>query len=182
MNAQALLAYHTLADRRYVNPKQPFYVVSVLYPLASALPRISLCTLYIKVFNVNRWTRISSKPVMAFLIVDAIVWTVPILMCMPTSKHMNTPEYICFHFNAHGTWKSLSNILSDLVILCLPLRPLWLMHIERTAKLGILFMFAAGSLGIVGACLRFAFCIRLWYFAQLDENETLRMYITCLNA
>ncbi|KAL9093807.1 MAG: hypothetical protein Q9159_000109 [Coniocarpon cinnabarinum] len=151
------------------------YAISILYPISSTLPKISLCMLYLQVFDIIIWARRVTFGIMVFLVANAIAWLVPtILVCQPISSYWTDhgPPWKCIDYNVVGTWISFPNIISDIVILVLPMPILWHMHLRRTKKIGLAITFATGSAGAVGACMRLGFYIQRTYVERPGAQQT----------
>ena len=136
-------------DRQFVMIYKTDYVFSVVYPIACALPKISLCSLYIRLFGIHVWMSRIAKALIAFLIVNAIAWLVPsILVCRPISQFWNPEGHQgrCLDYNTFGTWISLPHIMSDLVIMALPLPVLYKQQMKPGKKIGLIFTFLTASL------------------------------------
>lgn len=153
------------------------YAMSILYPLASALPKIFLCLLYIRIFRVHRRLCQVTYGIIAFLVINTIAWLIPaIFVCRPISAywspHSKNSPAKCINFNYFGTWISLPNIVSDLVILATPIPLLWNLQMSKSKKLGVIFTFAVGALGILGACLRFGSYVHRTYVERPGTNQS----------
>ncbi len=59
---------------------------------------------------------------------------------------LNQEPAKCINYQVFGVWISLPHIVSDLVILILPLPVLWRMQMARTKKLGLTVTFLTGSM------------------------------------
>ena len=131
--------------------------MSVAYPVSCALPKLLLCILYLQIFYINRSVRRITYGLIAFLIMNAVAWLVPaIIVCQPISFFWNVEDGQgkCLNYNIFGTWISLPNIVSDLVMLVLPVPVVLKTQMSIAKKLGLILTFAAGCGGMVGGCLR----------------------------
>ena len=134
------------------------YAISVIYPVACTLPKLLLCILYLQIFSSHTWTRRASYSMIGFISINCIAWLVPtIVVCYPISAFwsLHGRQGRCLNYNVFGTWISVPNIVSDLIMLVLPIPILWKMNLDRTKKLGIILTFAVGCTGILGACIRY---------------------------
>ncbi|KAI4226557.1 MAG: hypothetical protein LQ349_006859, partial [Xanthoria aureola] len=148
VDAQAYLAFYsphgTKQDR--VTIFKASYGLSVAYPIACGLPKISICCMYLTLFRPNDYLRRATYSMIAFLVVNAIAWFVPtVAVCQPISAYWNQEPAKCINYAVFGVWISLPHIVSDLVILILPLPVLWRMQMARTKKLGLTVTFLTGS-------------------------------------
>lgn len=125
------------------------YGFSVIYPVACMLPKLSVCFLYLQLFEIQIWTARVTKVVIAFLIINAIAWLVPsVVVCRPISQYWSyqSQSESCIDVNTFGTWISLPQIVSDLVILALPLPIIAKIQLTNAKKLGLVMTFLAASL------------------------------------
>ena len=86
---------------------------------------------------------------MVFVVMDMIAWLVPsVIVCLPISNYWNTggQEGRCIDFNVFGTWISLPHIVSDIVILIIPLPVIWRTQMSVGRKIGLIITFLAGSM------------------------------------
>lgn len=174
------MAYYLTEDRAVqeksvVRISQYDYVISVLYPIASTLPKLSVCTLYLRIFKVKRGLYRLTCGVIAFLIGNAIAWLIPtIFVCSPirTFWSHRGASGKCLNWPIFGTWISLPNIVSDLLILVLPMRTLWRTQMKPAKKLGLMVTFATGSIGMIGACLRLSSYIHVTYIQQPGKDQS----------
>ena len=132
----------------YIRLLKASYAVSVLYPLAAALPKLSICALYLPLFKVNPGFRRATIGMIGFLAMNAVAWLVPtIVVCHPISAYWDPEGHQgrCINYNVFGTWISLPNILSDLILMGLPMPVLWLLNMSTAKKLGVIATLAVGS-------------------------------------
>lgn len=68
--------------------------------------------------------------------------------CRPFAANWNPalPGAYCIDKEAFFRWGSLPNILSDIVMLVLPLRVVWNLHTTTRLKIGLTLTFVVGSL------------------------------------
>ena len=129
--------------------QKTFYGFSVLYPIACVLPKLSICFMYLRLFEVSIWVARTSKLLVVFLLLNTIAWLVPsVVVCQPIAVYWSPSgeEGRCIDINVFGTWISLPHIVSDLVMLVLPLPTLWKMQMRRAKKIGVIFTIVTGSL------------------------------------
>ena len=180
VNAQAYSAFYEAHDKatkghHYVTVFKTSYAISVIYPLASAIPKLSLCAFYLQVMGVNTWVRRITNSTGAFLVANAVAWLVPtIIVCRPISVFWSLEGHQgkCLNYNVFGTWISLPNIITDLVLLILPMPVLWKTQISILRKLGLMAIFAVGCAGTIGACFRMAFYIHRTYVERQGTKQT----------
>ena len=133
----------------YTRTYKASYVFSVAYPIACALPKISICCMYLNIFRINIYMRRAIQLTIGFLVLNAVAWLVPtIAVCHPISTYWKYEPHgnRCINYEVFGTWISLPNVVSDLAILCLPLPCLWSMNMSRARKVGLGITFMTGSM------------------------------------
>ena len=113
----------------------------IAYPIACALPKMSICYLYFSLFKVHQQTRRITQIMMVFLLVNAIAWLLPtIVIATEHASKRSHDLHILF------TWICLPNTVSDLILLCIPLPVLRHMQMKRAKKVGVAITFLAGAL------------------------------------
>lgn len=153
------------------------YGFSIIYPIAVALPKISICFMYRRFFIVHVNIRRIVDSLIVFLIANCIGWFVPsVLVCSPPSSYWNPPTDgsipKCLDIKMIGTWIPFPHIVTDLVILILPLPILIKMQLKQSKKIGLIITFIAGSMGLIGACIRFGIYIHRNYVVNASAQET----------
>lgn len=86
---------------------------------------------------------------LAFLAINALAWFFPsVAVCYPVSAYWSTKQdpTRCIDYNTFGAWISLPHIVSDLLIMALPLPVLLRMQMALAKKLGLVFTFFTGSM------------------------------------
>ena len=190
VNAKAVVAFTEAEDEEiqidsFATSAKATYATSILYTIASTLPKLSMCTLYLRVFSIaSMWPRRVTYGMIVFLIVNCIAWLVPtILVCQPISTYW-TPNFLshghCINSPIFGTWKTFPNIVSNLVMLVLPMPTLYKMNMARAKKIGVMITFMAGSVGLIGACLRFGFYVQRNYVTRPGRSQSTREYSACV--
>ena len=71
-----------------------------------------------------------------------------IFICHPREKYWNPlmTTGSCYSLNASIQAMSVFNVVSDFVILLLPVWPIWILQVPRANKVGMLALFATGML------------------------------------
>jgi hypothetical protein len=120
----------------------------MVYGIASALPKLAVLDVYLSVFT-ERWARYTLL-VTGFVIISNAIVYVPttITQCTPMAflwDH-SIPGGKCNNVTLHYSLASLPNIVTDLVMLILPIPIVWNLHLERTTKAGVLATFLSGGM------------------------------------
>lgn len=120
----------------------------VIWGFAITTIKGSILYLYHRIFFVDRKLRIALWAVGIFVVCFCFVQSLAsVLACLPVSAHytLNKPHY-CVNRRLAGTIISAFNVVSEFVILCLPLPALYKMHTPRRQKMGIMGIFMTGGL------------------------------------
>lgn len=134
----------------YIKTQKCSYTFSALYPIACALPKLSICSLYLRVFTradpVNR--RITSF-LFAFLVANMIAFFLPsAVACSPPSAFWEYPPDLskCVDVAALGTWVNVPHLATDLVMVVMPMPMVWRLNAGRSKKIGLTVVFLAVGL------------------------------------
>ena len=141
----------------YVGGQKASYGFSITYPLACAMPKLSIAALYVRLFpkeacDSTKYLTVSrflARWMIIFFIANAIAFLVPsAAACDPPSAFWSYPPRLdrCIDTTMLGTWISLPQIVSDVVMLAIPLPLIWKMNATPTKKLSLTLIFLAGSL------------------------------------
>ncbi|KAF1956866.1 hypothetical protein CC80DRAFT_593548 [Byssothecium circinans] len=134
------LAYNMNKDPHImVHWAKSLYALEWLYLASAALPKISICLLYLRIFN-NRAAKAATHAVIWIIIANWIIFIVATsLQCRPFAYQWN---------------KKIRG--GNAVIMLLPIKTIWGLKVSRARKGGVLFIFSTGSVGIVASCIRMA--------------------------
>lgn len=130
--------------------EQIFLAVQISYFLNAALTKISLLLLYYRIFGVvkyYRWALWGS----GFLVTSySIIFSFgTIFGCWPVAKFW-IPELrgSCINKMEFARWNSVSNMILDVLVLCLPCPMVWRMQTTRRQKIILTGIFLLGSLWV----------------------------------
>lgn len=105
--------------------------------------------MYLDLFKVKTAVRKATHALIAFMVLNTIAWFVPsVAVCRPISAYWSTEsgDIKCIDYNVFGTWISLPHIVTDLIIMILPLPLLSNMHMRPAKKIGLAITFLTGSM------------------------------------
>lgn len=125
--------------------------IPVVYLPAVILTKLALLVMYTRIF-IKRTDLIACWVVAALLITNFVgAMIAGFLMCVPLEYLWNRsiPGGHCININAWYRWSSLMNIITDVVMLILPLPVIWKIQTSRRVKIGITITFATGSMWVV---------------------------------
>ena len=127
--------------------KIDLYAQPILYCLAAALPKLSILMLYLRIFT-DRFSRVICWALVGILSVLAVINVFVVLFqCQPRSKAWNPTEPgHCHNIELHFIWGTFPNIVTDLVMLILPLPVIYRLHAKPRVKLGLMATFLVGSM------------------------------------
>lgn len=119
----------------------------IIYVAAVVFPKLAILAIYLRIFTLAPY-RISCYVVALILIANWLGTTIAgFLMCVPL-RYLWDKTVVgghCFNINPLLRWGSLANILTDIVMLLLPLPVIWRLHTSRNIKIGLTITFATGS-------------------------------------
>lgn len=131
-------------------------VLPTVYLAAVVPPKLSIISLYLRIF-ISQPIRIVCYTVVGFTVTNWIAATIAgFLICVPLDHLWNaagSPHGHCSNINALFRWGSLMNIITDVVILILPLPTIWKMKCSYRMKFGILINFLLGGLWVTNSFL-----------------------------
>jgi hypothetical protein len=124
------------------------YALPILFTVASTLPKISILILYLRIL-IQPWLRVGCWVTMAVLILACIlnVFTFG-FQCNPIEAAW-TPAIqgkYCNDILGHLTYSPISNIVTDVAMLLLPLPVVFKLKAPRSVKIGLACTFLLASL------------------------------------
>lgn len=148
-------------------------VLELLHPAAVAFPKLLVVVLYLHILT-NKYERMAAKTLAVLIGATWISYTVAaFLQCVPFA--FNWDKTVaggkCFSIQAFANSSSVPNILSDIAVLVLPLRTVWGLKISAGRRVGLLFIFLTGSIGIIASIARtIVFAETLARAGPLDDS------------
>lgn len=137
--------------------------VSLIYLASVVPPKISIIILYLSIF-ISRPARIICYVIVGIMLANWLAGTiVGFVICVPLTHlwdQTGSPGGYCLDINAWFRWVSLANIVTDVAILFLPIPTVWNLHCSRRMKLGLLFTFMMGGMGLICSIVRFVSFLR----------------------
>ncbi|KAJ5093421.1 hypothetical protein N7456_009282 [Penicillium angulare] len=132
-------------------------IVSTYYYSTVAFPKLAVLALYGRLWTVNPYRTIILV-LGAVITLTAVVSGIMCLnMCQPFKFNWDTtiPGGHCYNKQAFFLWASLPNILTDVVMLAMPVPIVWNLNVSMKVKLGLTLTFATGIMGLVTSIMRF---------------------------
>ncbi|KAL4890898.1 hypothetical protein BDV59DRAFT_209293 [Aspergillus ambiguus] len=130
----------------------------IIYGPIICVTKLSILLLYLRVFAPSRKSK-------TYFFIQVLIWVnllfytantiVKIFECNPRSKIWNrdTPGH-CVNINSLIMTAAVFNVVSDVLILLLPIACVWRLQMTLSKKLGTSAVFAAGAFGCVSSIMR----------------------------
>ncbi|CEL10848.1 hypothetical protein ASPCAL13957 [Aspergillus calidoustus] len=155
--------YYDLSDETLVLFRKMCYVATVLYCPMALLVKIALLSIIIRIFSPYK-NRILFIYVFlgALCIYYIIAEIVKIRMCDPVPAYwkQDDPNASCLDQRAALIADSVISVVSDLLILILPLPLTWSLQMSRNKKLRVIGMLSAGGLATAFSIYRLILVLR----------------------
>lgn len=144
---------HHFVSVKMKNPAQivswakSLYAFGWLYLPSVALPKISILALYLRIFTDNRVRR-ACYVLIAILIANWIAFLFALtFQCSPVAFQWNKtiPGGRCSNISAFYKSTSAPNIVTDIVIMILPIPTIWQLQVSTIRRIGLMFVFLVGS-------------------------------------
>ncbi|KAI8254000.1 Satratoxin biosynthesis SC1 cluster protein 4 [Colletotrichum sp. SAR11_239] len=142
-----------------------------IYVTAVMFIKISLLLMYRRIFP-SRGFKISAM-VLGFL---TIGWWISIVLvcvfqCTPVAKaYMPWIDGTCIDLKASFIGNAIPNILTDVAILCLPIKEVWRLQVTVVQRISLCFMFLLGGFVLFASIYRFT---TIMQFQLTDTTWTL---------
>lgn len=127
---------------------QYYYIETIFYTLALGLTKISIVVQYLRIFSATRATRIACICALCFLVVALIqAFFLAIFTCSPVSNFWMSSELKgCMDLLRLYVGQSSLSIVSDLLVILLPIPAFQQLKISKKEKYVLIGIFALGSL------------------------------------
>lgn len=122
------------------------FVVNFVYNTGLTLIKVSVLLFYVRVFRTVRAYQIIFWIVGVILVGCGIVIDLlALLTCNPTQKSWNsTVSDHCLSRSSNFFRSAVPNVVTDLILLILPMPILWHLQIKISRKIGLVAVFATG--------------------------------------
>jgi hypothetical protein len=146
----------TLDKHEKFNAMKYFFMAQVSYKVAINLIKCSLLLLYLKIFGGITWFRRASWALLfcvaSYLVASVIV---TIFQCKPLGRAFDkTVEGTCIDNTKFWYANAGFSIATDIIILLLPLQPVFMLQITLAQRLGLVAVFTLGIFVVITSCLR----------------------------
>jgi hypothetical protein len=146
--------------------------------------KLSILTLYKRLFSVPRMI-IVANAIAAFVILWALgIFLVGALMCLPVQKFWKPSiEGSCIDPAKFYYGQQIPNILTDLIILIMPLKVVWALPISKTQRLLLSGVFMVGGLTLIFDIVRLVAMIEFTKAGpDITYNQIPVVVWTCIEA
>lgn len=135
---------------------QFFYMAQITYKAAINLTKCSILLLYLKIFKQIHWFKYSCWGLLGVVIsymIAAVFAT--IFQCKPIIKVIDkTMEGSCINNTQFWYANAGFSIATDIIILLLPMHPVYKLHATWYQKVALMGVFALGIFVVITSCLR----------------------------
>ncbi|KAI1419682.1 hypothetical protein F5Y12DRAFT_793006 [Xylaria sp. FL1777] len=142
---------------------QTLFVTELLYGLVFPIEKTTILLLYLRLFRIHRWFRITTYVLIAYIwlwgiseVIVAISQCTPIAYQWDKSLHGH-----CIDQLAYYRWVSVPNVIHDVVMLILPLPIIWTLQMDVRQKLALSGVFLIGSIGCIASFVRLSIFFKL---------------------
>lgn len=121
-------------------------ILAILYQLAVAMPKMGILLLYLHLFKGRRLQYVCYA-IGCVVLLNCISTLIAILLiCIPLHAFWDhSPGARCVDTNSLFRWTSFANIVTDVVMLVLPVPTILKLYSSVSVKLGIFTTLAMGS-------------------------------------
>jgi hypothetical protein len=123
-----------------------------IYVVIANLPKISILILYRRLFAPTILRLISTAMIWVLAVVIVVKILLVSFVCRPFAANWNQdiPGSKCLNMQSVSSLSTLPNIITDVVMLLLPVPVIWSLHTKLITKIQLTFTFALGSLLVCG--------------------------------
>jgi hypothetical protein len=125
------------------------YAIEQLYSIAVVFPKLSILASYLRIFLTKPY-RVTTYTLAAIIVANGIAGVITsFASCRPFSSRWTQMAYAdkyCIDTVAYWRWISFPNIITDLVMLVLPLPVIWSLRLAKKDRLALVAIFCCGSM------------------------------------
>lgn len=127
--------------------------ISLLYFWAVSIPKIAILVLFHPLFPDRRFRRTVVTLTGVLIALTLTTGITAFSACRPFAANWNPklPGAFCLDKEGLFRWASFPNILTDVIMLVLPMPTIWNLHTSFRLKLGLIATFAVGSLQVISS-------------------------------
>lgn len=178
----------TLHNEQVVDFQKLWHTVGALQPSALAVTKLSVLILYRRVF-ITQAFRISTW----ILGVVVLLWWIgtffaDVFICIPVERNWN-PSIAghCGNKQLVGIITPIPWIVTDLIILLMPLPMVWRLHLPGVQRVGLGGLFLLGGFALVSSCVRYSTLFFYhddvtWYIIPATIWSVIEVNLTIISA
>ncbi|KAK0747043.1 hypothetical protein B0T18DRAFT_326855 [Schizothecium vesticola] len=155
--------YHTdvLSDDNLILVLRTWWVAQMTYKISLQATKVSLLLFYMRIFHHIAWFKKISLSLIAFLIIYLIATTVTsIVQCTPVALAWDASvDGHCIDLPKFFIFNGVVALLTDLLVLVLPLPLVWGLQLPFSQKLALIPVFGIGIAIVVVSALRLKYLI-----------------------
>ncbi|KAI0404425.1 hypothetical protein F4802DRAFT_227587 [Xylaria palmicola] len=143
---------------------QTLFVTELLYGLVFPIEKTTILLLYLRLFRIHRWFRITTYVLIAYIWMWGISEVVvAIAQCTPVAFQWDKKIEggHCIDQLSYYRWVSVPNIIHDVVMLIMPLPVVWTLKLDIRKKLALTGVFLIGSIGCIASFVRLSIFFKL---------------------
>lgn len=135
-------------QKAYTSANQYIYAETLVYVVGTYFVKLSLLILYYRVFGVNQHFQQAVYFVMGLWSLYIFISIfITIFQCTPVSKAWDLElEGHCFDLVKLGISSGYVNIITDTIILSLPIPMVWSLQLSWKVRLAVMAIFLTGTL------------------------------------
>ncbi|KAE8153804.1 hypothetical protein BDV25DRAFT_136554 [Aspergillus avenaceus] len=160
------------------------YSNSFVYTACVTFIKLSILALYKRLFSVPRMI-LAANVVAAFVLLWAVsVCVVGVVLCLPVNKFWDRAvEGTCLDPAKYYYGQQIPNIVTDVVLLIMPMKPVWSLPISRTQRILLSGVFVVGGLTLIFDIVRLTAMIELTQSGpDITYNQIPMVAWTCIEA
>ncbi|KAK2865109.1 hypothetical protein FQN49_003901 [Arthroderma sp. PD_2] len=136
---------------------QWFFAAQVFYKLVIVFAKCSIVFLYLRIFSIEKSFRWACNALILVNLLSGFAFIIAtVFQCRPVKAFWDRsiPNYTCIdHFSF---WMSYSviNIITDFIILCLPIQQIARLQLRKEDKVALIFVFGLGGFVCITSIIR----------------------------
>ncbi|KAI1117154.1 hypothetical protein F5Y14DRAFT_448537 [Nemania sp. NC0429] len=147
----------SLTEYQNYQSMKAFYILQITFKISMYLTKASILLLYLRIFGTVTWLRRTCKGLLWYIALFCTAVTLAtIFQCTPISAAFDRSikNANCIENRSFWYLSAVVSIVTDIVILCLPMRLVYHLHIRRDQKIAIMFVFALGGFAVLSSIFR----------------------------
>jgi len=159
---------------------QGLLIMEWTYGLAVCLPKLAILELYLRIF-LSRSFRMACYVTIGIVVATFVATGLTAtFQCTPIAFQWdkNIKDGYCIDELAFFRWCSLPNVITDVVLLVLPIPIVLRLHATTQKKLELVGIFVCGSAGLIFSIVRFSLFFKTDAFADETWTSSILMVVT----